>query len=69
MQQQLNHLIAFNLQRVASQLREGLDFNQVAYFIVSCFHGSSSLSKSAKNKELFTKVNAELCCYIRHLKK
>ncbi|GAA6205373.1 TetR/AcrR family transcriptional regulator [Thalassotalea sp. SU-HH00458] len=69
MQQQLNHLIAVNLQRVASQLRDNLDFNQVAYFIVSCFHGSSSLSKSAKNKELFSKVNAELCNYIRQLKK
>ncbi|MCO4798177.1 MAG: TetR/AcrR family transcriptional regulator [Colwelliaceae bacterium] len=69
MQQQLNHLIAFNLQRVSSELREGLDFNQVAYFIVSSFHGSSSLSKSAKNKDLFDKVISELCCYIRHLRK
>ncbi|GLX79774.1 TetR family transcriptional regulator [Thalassotalea insulae] len=68
MQQQLNHLIAFNLQRVANQLKADLDFNQIAYFIVSCFHGSSSLSKSAKNKDLFDKVIAELCRYIRQLK-
>ncbi len=69
MQQQLNHLIAFNLLRIADQLRDNLDFNQVAYFIVASFHGSSSLSKSAKNKELFDKVIAELCCYIRQLRK
>ncbi len=69
MQQQLNHLIALNLQRVSATLRDSLDFNQVAYFIVACFHGSSSLSKSAKNKELFDKVIKELCCYIRNLKK
>ncbi|WP_206484333.1 TetR/AcrR family transcriptional regulator [Thalassotalea sp. G2M2-11] len=69
MQQQLNHLIAINLQRVADSLQPNLDFKQVAYFIVSCFHGSSSLSKSTKNKELFDKVIAELCRYIRHLKK
>lgn len=69
LQQQLNHLIAFNLQRVASVLRNDLDFNQVAYFIVASFHGSSSLSKSAKNKELFVKVIDELCIYIRNLKK
>ena len=69
MQQQLNHLIAFNLQRISSQLRSGLDFNQVAYFIVSAFHGSSSLSKSAQNKELFDKVIAELCHYIKNLQK
>jgi len=69
MQQQLNHLIAFNLQRISSQLRPNIDFNQVAYFIVSSFHGSSSLSKSSRNKDLFDKVIAELCIYIRHLKK
>lgn len=69
MQQQLNHLIAFNLQRISNQLRDDLDFNQVAYFIVSCFHGSSSLSKGSKNKELFDKVIAELCHYIRQLRK
>ncbi|MEW6991181.1 TetR/AcrR family transcriptional regulator [Colwelliaceae bacterium 6441] len=69
MQQQLNHLIAFNLQRISNELRAGLDFNQVAYFIVSCFHGSSSLSKSAKNKELFDKVIRELCSYIQALRK
>lgn len=68
MQQQLNHLIAFNLQRISDQLRTELDYSQVAYFIVSSFHGSTSLSKSSKNKELFQKVIAELCCYIRNLK-
>lgn len=69
MQQQLNHLIAVNLQRVAHTLREDLDFSQVAYFIVSSFHGSTSLSKTAKNKELFDKVITELCWYIKHLRK
>ncbi|TWX48084.1 TetR/AcrR family transcriptional regulator [Colwellia hornerae] len=68
MQQQLNQLIAINLQRVANQLRDDIDFSQVAYFIVSTFHGSSSLSKSSKNKDLFEKVIKELCNYIRNLK-
>jgi AcrR family transcriptional regulator len=69
MQQQLNQLIAINLQRVASQLRDDIDFSQVAYFIVSTFHGSSSLSKSSKNKDLFEKVIKELCSYIRNLRR
>jgi len=69
MQQQLNQLIAINLQRISNQLREDLDFSQVAYFIVSTFHGSSSLSKSSKNKDLFEKVINELCNYIRSLRK
>jgi len=68
MQQQLNQLIAINLQRVAPQLRHDIEFSQVAYFIVSTFHGSSSLSKSSKNKDLFEKVIKELCCYIRNLR-
>lgn len=68
MQQQLNQLIALNLQRVASQLRDDIDVSQVAYFIVASFHGSSSLSKSSKNKDLFVKVIKELCWYIRNLK-
>ncbi len=68
MQQQLNQLIAVNLQRVATQLRQDIDVSQVAYFIVSSFHGSSSLSKSSKNTDLFEKVIKELCCYIRNLR-
>ncbi|NQZ24019.1 MAG: TetR/AcrR family transcriptional regulator [Colwellia sp.] len=68
MQQQLNQLISLNLQRVASQLRDDIDVSQVAYFIVASFHGSSSLSKSSKNKDLFEKVIKELCSYIRHLR-
>lgn len=67
MQQQLNHLIAFNLQRVSVQLKPGLDFNQIAYFVVASFHGAYSLSKSAKNKELFDKVICELCSYLTNL--
>jgi AcrR family transcriptional regulator len=68
MQQQLNQLIAINLQRVAHQLKSDIDVSQVAYFIVSTFHGSSSLSKSSKNKDLFEKVIKELCRYIRNLR-
>ncbi|OKY27980.1 TetR/AcrR family transcriptional regulator [Thalassotalea sp. PP2-459] len=68
MQQQLNHLIAFNLQRFSAHLRNNLDFTQVAYFIVSSFHGAYSLSKSAKNKELFDKVVDELCIYLNNLR-
>lgn len=69
MQQQLNLLISTNLARVSQQLQPDLDFSQVAYFIVSTFHGSSSLSKSSLNKELFDKVIKELCRYIRQLKR
>jgi AcrR family transcriptional regulator len=69
MQQQLNQLIAENLERVKTQLKPELDFSQIAYFIVSTFHGSSSLSKSSLNKELFDKVIKELCRYLQQLKK
>lgn len=69
MQQQLNLLIATNLSRVSTDLKANLDFSQVAYFIVSTFHGSSSLSKSSLNKELFDKVIKELCRYLHDLKK
>jgi hypothetical protein len=69
MQQQLNLLISTNLARVSHQLQPDLDYSQVAYFIVSTFHGSSSLSKSSLNKELFDKVIKELCRYIRQLKR
>ncbi len=69
MQQQLNLLIATNLSRVSEQLRPDLDFSQIAYFIVSTFHGSSSLSKSSLNKELFDKVIKELCRYLQQLKR
>lgn len=68
MQQQLNHLIAVNLQRVSDELKPNLDYSQIAYFIVATFHGSTNLSKSAKNKELFQKVINELCFYIEGLK-
>lgn len=69
MQQQLNLLIATNLSRVSEQLKPELDFSQIAYFIVSTFHGSSSLSKSSLNKELFDKVIKELCRYMQQLKR
>ena len=69
MQQQLNLLIATNLSRVSEQLNPDLDFSQIAYFIVSTFHGSSSLSKSSLNKELFDKVIKELCRYMQQLKR
>ena len=68
-QQQLNQLIAINLQRISAQLRPDIDISQVASFIVARFHGSSSLSKSSQNKELFTKVIKELCQYITHLRR
>lgn len=68
MQEKLNTLIAQALTRVESDLRDGLVFSQVAYFIVATFHGATSLSKSSRNKELFQKVISELCLYIRSLK-
>lgn len=69
MQQQLNLLISTNLLRFSDKLKPELDFSQIAYFIVSTFHGSSSLSKSSLNKELFDKVIKELCRYLHGLKK
>lgn len=69
MQQKLNELIVNALTRVRADLRADLKLTQVAYFIVATFHGSTSLSKSSRNKELFQQVIAELCLYIRALKK
>lgn len=69
MQEKLNALIVTALERVEDDLRAELKFTQVAYFIVATFHGSTSLSKSARNKELFQQVISELCLYIRSLKK
>ena len=68
MQVQLNQLIAGGLCKISNQLRNDIDYNQVSYFIVSTFHGSTSLSKSSRNKELFEKVMNELCNYLRNLK-
>ncbi|QBG36149.1 TetR/AcrR family transcriptional regulator [Litorilituus sediminis] len=69
MQEKLNALIVASLARIQSQLRADIELSQVAYFIVATFHGSTTLSKSARNKELFQKVIIELCRYIRALKK
>jgi len=69
MQEKLNALIVTALERVQGDLRPELKFTQVAYFIVATFHGSTSLSKSARNKALFQQVISELCLYIRSLKK
>jgi len=69
MQEKLNSLIVAALTRIDDQLKSDLSFSQVAYFIVATFHGSTSLSKSSRNKELFQQVIAELCLYLRNLKK
>jgi hypothetical protein len=69
MQQQLNQLIVNGLHKVSEKLRDDLDYSQVAYFIVASFHGSTTLSKSSRNKDLFEKVINELCKYIRALNK
>jgi len=69
MQEKLNQLIVDALTRVSDDLRPDLKYSQVAYFIVATFHGSTSLSKTSRNKELFQQVVAELCSYIRALKK
>lgn len=68
MQEKLNTLIVEALTGIKDELREGLKFSQVAYFIVSTFHGATSLSKSSRNKELYQQVILELCLYIRALK-
>jgi len=69
MQQKLNALIIDAFTKVKGDLRPELALGQVAYFIVATFHGSTSLSKSSRNKELFQQVTEELCRYIRALKK
>jgi TetR/AcrR family transcriptional repressor of nem operon len=69
MQEKLNALIVTELERIEDDLRPELKLTQVAYFIVATFHGSTSLSKSSRNKELFQQVIAELCLYIRSLKR
>jgi TetR/AcrR family transcriptional repressor of nem operon len=69
MQERLNQLIVDALNRVSCELRPELKYSQVAYFIVATFHGSTTLCKSSRNKELFQQVTSELCTYIRSLKK
>ncbi|TPH15606.1 TetR/AcrR family transcriptional regulator [Litorilituus lipolyticus] len=69
MQEKLNQLIVESLTKIEASLRPELELDQVAYFIVSAFHGSITLSKSSRNKELFQKVTSELCRYVRSLKK
>lgn len=69
MQLQLNHIISNGLQKINDQLRNDIDYSQVSYFVVSAFYGSTSLSKTSRNKELYEKVINELCNYLRNLKK
>ncbi|WP_426358387.1 TetR/AcrR family transcriptional regulator [Pseudocolwellia sp. HL-MZ19] len=68
LQLQLNKLISDGLEKIQHQLRNDINFSQVSYFIVSTFHGSTTLSKSSKNVELFEQVMNELCKYLRNLK-
>ncbi|MCJ8296716.1 MAG: TetR/AcrR family transcriptional regulator [Colwellia sp.] len=69
MQEQLNQLIVDALEQINDDLRDGLALSQVSYFIVATLNGATTLSKSSRNKELFQQVIAELCLYIRALKK
>ncbi len=69
MQEQLNQLIVDALERISDDLRADVAFSQVGYFIFATLNGATSLSKSSRNKALFQKVIAELCLYIRTLKK
>ena len=69
MQEQLNQLIVEALERISDDLRAEVAFSQVGYFIVATLNGATSLSKSSRNKALFQQVIAELCLYIRALKK
>ena len=69
MQEQLNQSIVDALEKINDDLRDGLALSQVSYFIVATLNGATTLSKSSRNKELFKQVIAELCLYIRALKK
>lgn len=67
-QMELNKILSNGLQKIQHQLINDIDYSQVSYFIVSSFHGSTSLSKSSRNKDLFEPVIKELCRYLRNLK-
>ncbi len=69
MQEQLNQLIVDALVKITNDLRSDLALSQVGYFIVATLNGATTLSKSSRNKALFQQVIAELCLYIRALKK
>ncbi len=69
MQEQLNQLIVDALEKISDDLRPSIAFSQVGYFIVATINGATSLSKSSRNKALFQQVIAELCLYIRALRK
>ena len=69
MQEQLNQLFITALDRVSDDLRTDIAFCQVGYFIVASLNGATSLGKSSRDKLIFQKVIAELCLYIRALKK
>ena len=69
MQEQVNQLIVEAFEKISGDLRAELAFSQVGYFIIATLNGATSLSKSSRNKMLFQQVIAELCIYIRALKK
>lgn len=69
MQETLNQLIADALSNFQARLKEGINFNEVAYFIVATSHGATSLSKSSRNNKLFQQVINQLCLFLRSLKK
>lgn len=69
MQQQLNQLLVNAFSNSTVLLKSDLDYSQVAYFIVSTLNGSSGLSKTTQNKDLFVMVMNELCNYLQSLKK
>lgn len=69
MQQQLNALIANALRGISDQLKSDLDYNGIAYLIVSAINGANIMSKSTLDKAVFEQVLQELCRYLRSLKK
>jgi TetR/AcrR family transcriptional repressor of nem operon len=69
MEQQLNKMFVDSFEKISHLLRNDIDYSQVSYFIVAAMHGSTSLSRSASDKKVFAMVLAELCNYIRALKK
>lgn len=69
MQENVNKKIAEALEKISDQLIDNIKFNQVAFFIMATFNGSTSLSKSSRNPDLYQQVIAELCRYLRMLKK
>lgn len=68
-QQQLHKMFIEAFERVSAQLRDDLNYSQVALFIFASLNGASNMIKSSSEIDLFKEIMIELCRYLRSLKK